>query len=76
MVLRMFTGSIQSVSKTPQSGEFVGGLHNQGAGLPWGIPLKIAVGIVDYEGERIMAGPEDAVAKYSENYVGFKARFH
>jgi hypothetical protein len=40
-----------------------------------GIPLKIAVGIVDYEGERIMAGPEDAVAKYSENYVVLKPGF-
>lgn len=66
------------VSKTPQSGEFVtrGAFIIRGTrNYLRGIPLKIAVGIVDYEGERIMAGPEDAVAKYSENYVVLKPGF-
>lgn len=66
------------VSKTPQSGEFVarGAFIIRGSrNYLRGIPLKIAVGIVDYEGERIMAGPEDAVAKYSENYVVLKPGF-
>ncbi len=66
------------VSKTPQSGEFVtrGAFIIRGTrNYLRGIPLKIAVGIVDYEGDRIMAGPEDAVAKYSENYVVLKPGF-
>ena len=66
------------VSKTPQSGEFVarGAFIIRGTrNYLRGIPLKIAVGIVDYEGERIMAGPVDAVAKYTENYVILKPGF-
>lgn len=34
--------------------------------------LKIAVGIVDYEGKRIMAGPVDAVSSHTDNYVIIK----
>ncbi len=63
------------VSKTPQSGEFVarGAFIIRGTrNYLRGIPLKIGVGIVDYEGERIMAGPVDAVAKYTDNYVVLK----
>lgn len=63
------------VSKTPQSGEFV----TKGAFIIRGtrnyvraVPLLIAVGIVDYEGERIMAGPIDAVSKYTDDYVVIK----
>ncbi len=66
------------VSKTPQSGEFVarGAFIIRGTrNYLRGIPLKIAVGIVDYEGERIMAGPVDAVAKYTDNYVVLKPGF-
>jgi len=66
------------VSKTPQSGEFVarGAFIIRGSrNYLRGIPLKIAVGIVDYEGERIMAGPVDAVAKYTDNYVVLKPGF-
>lgn len=66
------------VSKTPQSGEFVarGAFIIRGTrNYLRGIPLKIAVGIVDYEGERIMAGPQEAVSKYTDNYVVLKPGF-
>ncbi|MFA0833738.1 MAG: ribosome rescue protein RqcH [Methanobacterium formicicum] len=66
------------VSKTPQSGEFVarGAFIIRGSrNYLRGIPLKIAVGIVDYEGERIMAGPTEAVSKYTDNYVVLKPGF-
>jgi predicted ribosome quality control (RQC) complex YloA/Tae2 family protein len=63
------------VSKTPQSGEFV----KKGAFIIRGsrnyiraATLLMAVGIVDYEGERLMAGPLDAVKKYTDNYVIIK----
>ncbi|OPY24840.1 MAG: hypothetical protein A4E27_01123 [Methanobacterium sp. PtaU1.Bin242] len=66
------------VSKTPQSGEFV----NKGAFIirgsrnyVRGVPLLIAVGIVDYEGERIMAGPPSAVSKHTDDYVIIKPGF-
>ena len=66
------------VSKTPQSGEFVarGAFIIRGSrNYLRGIPLKIAVGIVDYEGERIMAGPAESVSKYTDNYVVLKPGF-
>jgi predicted ribosome quality control (RQC) complex YloA/Tae2 family protein len=60
------------VSKTPQSGEFVA----KGAFIIRGsrnyiraAALLIAVGVVDYEGERVMAGPLDAVKKYTDKYM-------
>jgi len=63
------------VSKTPQSGEFV----PKGAFIIRGsrnyiraAALLIAVGVVDYEGERIMAGPLDALKKYTDKYVIIK----
>ncbi len=63
------------VSKTPESGEFVAkgsfiirGNRNHIRGLN----LKIAVGIVDYEGKRIMAGPVDAVSSHTDNYAIIK----
>ena len=63
------------VSKTPQSGEFV----KKGAFIIRGsrnyiraATLLMAVGIVDYEGERLMAGPLEAVKKYTDNYVIIK----
>lgn len=63
------------VSKTPQSGEFV----KKGAFIIRGTrnyiraaTLLIAVGVVDYEGERLMAGPLDAVKKYTDKYVIIK----
>jgi predicted ribosome quality control (RQC) complex YloA/Tae2 family protein len=65
----------EQVSKTPQSGEFVakGAFIIRGArNYVRGVPLLIAVGIVDYEGERIMAGPTKALEKYTNNYVIIK----
>ncbi len=63
------------VSKTPQSGEFVA----KGAFIIRGsrnyiraATLLIAVGVVNYEGERVMAGPLDAVKKYTDKYVIIK----
>jgi len=63
------------VSKTPQSGEFV----PKGAFIIRGsrnyiraAALLIAVGVVDYEGERIMAGPLDALKKYTDKYIIIK----
>jgi len=65
----------EQVSKTPQSGEYVA----KGAFIIRGsrnyiraATLLIAVGIVDYEGQRIMSGPLDAVKKYTNNYVIIK----
>lgn len=63
------------VSKTPQSGEFIakGAFIIRGTrNYLRGIPLRIAVGIVDYKGKRIMAGPPSALAQHSENYVNIK----
>lgn len=63
------------VSKTPQSGEFVarGAFIIRGTrNYVRGVPLLIAVGIIDYEGERIMAGPSQALKKYTDNYVIIK----
>jgi len=63
------------VSKTPQSGEFV----PKGAFIIRGsrnyiraATLLITVGVVNYEGERIMAGPLDAVKKYTDKYAIIK----
>ncbi len=65
----------EQVSKTPQSGEFVA----KGAFIIRGsrnyiraATLLIAVGIVDYEGQRIMAGPPSAFEKHTEEYVIIK----
>lgn len=63
------------VSKTPQSGEFVakGAFIIRGSrNYIRGASLKVAVGIVDYQGKRIMAGPVDAVKKYTDNYITIK----
>ncbi|MDR3063426.1 MAG: NFACT RNA binding domain-containing protein [Methanobrevibacter sp.] len=60
------------VSKSPESGEFlpkgsfvVRGKRNHIRGAD----LKIAVGIVNYQGKKIMAGPLDALKAHTENYV-------
>jgi predicted ribosome quality control (RQC) complex YloA/Tae2 family protein len=62
----------EQVSKTPESGEFVakGSFIIRGhRNFIRGAILKIAIGIVDYEGKRVMAGPVDAVKKYTNKYV-------
>ena len=66
------------ISKTPQSGEFVakGAFIIRGSrNYVRGVPLLIAVGVVDYEGMRIMAGPISAVSKYTDNYSVIKPGF-
>ncbi|MBU4535584.1 MAG: NFACT family protein [Euryarchaeota archaeon] len=63
------------VSKTPQSGEFVakGAFIIRGSrNYIRGAALMVAVGVVDYQGERIMAGPVSAVKKHTDNYVILK----
>lgn len=66
------------VSKTPESGEFVakGAFIIRGArNFVRAVPLLIAVGVVDYEGKRIMAGPIDSISKYADDYIVIKPGF-
>ena len=63
------------VSKTPEAGEHL----KKGAFVIRGnrnfirsARVKIAIGIVDYEGKRIMAGPVEALEAHCENYVVLK----
>ncbi len=63
------------VSKTPQSGEFLtkGAFIIRGSrNYIRGLPLTLSIGKVDYEGERIMAGPPEAVSNYTENFSTVK----
>ena len=64
------------VSKTPVSGEFVpkGAFIIRGRrNYIRGCKLEISIGLVDYDGEkRIMAGPTDAMKKYTEKFVTIK----
>lgn len=63
------------VSKTPKSGEFVGKgafIIRGSRNYVRGASVSIAVGIVDYNGPRIMAGPVDALKEHSKNYVTIK----
>ena len=73
--LDVYSVKPEQVSKTPQSGEFVA----KGAFIIRGkrnyirnVPLQISVGLVDYEGKRIMAGPTKAIEKYTDKYVTIK----
>lgn len=66
------------VSKTPESGEYVA----KGAFIIRGhrnyirsARVKLAIGIVDYEGKRIMAGPIEALEAHCDNYVVIKPGF-
>ena len=66
------------VSKTPEAGEFLakGSFVIRGhRNYIRGARVKLAIGIVDYEGKRIMAGPIDAVETHCENYVVLKPGF-
>ncbi len=66
------------VSKTPESGEFLakGSFVIRGhRNYIRGARVKLAIGIVDYEGKRIMAGPIEAVESHCENYVVLKPGF-
>ena len=63
------------VSKTPQSGEFLtkGAFIIRGSrNYIRGLPLTLSIGKVDYEGERIMAGPPEAVSSYTDNFSTVK----
>ncbi|WP_296783221.1 ribosome rescue protein RqcH [uncultured Methanobrevibacter sp.] len=66
------------VTKTPESGEFLakGSFVIRGhRNYIRGARVKLAIGIVDYEGKRIMAGPIEALEKYCDNYVVIKPGF-
>jgi len=65
----------EQVTKTPKSGEFVarGAFIIRGPrNYLRGVPLKIAIGVVDYEGERVMSGPPSAVRRMAEKFVTVK----
>ncbi|MBE6495566.1 MAG: fibronectin-binding domain-containing protein [Methanobrevibacter thaueri] len=66
------------VSKTPEAGEFLakGSFVIRGhRNYIRGARVKLAIGIVDYEGKRIMAGPIEAVEAHCDNYVVIKPGF-
>jgi predicted ribosome quality control (RQC) complex YloA/Tae2 family protein len=66
------------VSKTPESGEFLpkGSFVIRGhRNYIRSARVKLAVGIIDYEGKRIMAGPIDALEAHCENFVVLKPGF-
>ena len=66
------------VSKTPESGEFLpkGSFVIRGhRNYIRGARVKLAIGIVDYEGKRIMVGPIDAMEAHCENFVVLKPGF-
>ena len=66
------------VSKTPEAGEFLakGSFVIRGhRNYIRGARVKLAIGIVDYEGKRIMAGPIEALEKHCDNYVVIKPGF-
>ena len=63
------------VSKTPEAGEFLakGSFVIRGnRNYIRSARVKIAIGIVDYEGKRIMAGPVEALEAHCDNYVVLK----
>ena len=63
------------VSKTPEAGEFLakGSFVIRGnRNYIRSARVKIAIGIVDYEGKRIMAGPVESLEAHCENYVVLK----
>ncbi|MGL4669039.1 MAG: ribosome rescue protein RqcH [Methanobacteriaceae archaeon] len=68
----------EQVSKTPQSGEFLakGSFVVRGTrNYVRGASVKVAIGIVDFEGKRLMAGPVDALEKHSNEYVIIKSGY-
>ena len=63
------------VSKTPEGGEFLakGSFVIRGnRNYIRSARVKIAIGIVDYEGKRIMAGPVESLEAHCDNYVVLK----
>ena len=68
----------EQVSKTPESGEFLakGSFVIRGhRNYIRGARVKLAVGIVDYEGKRIMTGPIESLEKHSDKFVVIKPGF-
>ena len=68
----------EQVTKTPESGEFLakGSFVIRGhRNYIRGARVKLAIGIVDYEGKRIMIGPIEALEAHCENYVVIKPGF-
>ena len=68
----------EQVTKTPESGEFLpkGSFVIRGhRNYIRGARVKLAIGIVDYEGKRIMAGPIESLEAHCENYVVIKPGF-
>ena len=66
------------VSKTPESGEFLpkGSFVIRGhRNYIRGARVKLAIGIVDYNGKRVMAGPIESLEAHCENYVVIKPGF-
>lgn len=66
------------VSKTPESGEFLpkGSFVIRGhRNYIRSARVKLAIGIVNYEGKRIMAGPVEALEAHCDNYVVIKPGF-
>ena len=66
------------VSKTPEAGEFLpkGSFVIRGhRNFIRGARVKLAIGIVDYEGKRVMVGPIDALEAHCENYIVLKPGF-
>ena len=66
------------VSKTPEAGEFLakGSFVIRGhRNYIRGARVKLAIGIIDYEGKRVMVGPIDAIEAHCENYVVLKPGF-
>ena len=63
------------VSKTPEAGEFLakGSFVIRGnRNYIRSARVKIAIGIVDYEGKRIMAGPVESLEAHCDNYIVLK----
>lgn len=71
--------TLDQVSKTPESGEFLkkGSFVIRGRkNFIRNVPLLIAIGIVDYDNDkRIMAGPVQCLEKMSDNFVIVKPGF-
>ena len=66
------------VSKTPEAGEFLakGSFVIRGhRNFIRSARVKLGIGIVDYEGKRIMAGPIDAMEAHCDNFVVLKPGF-
>ena len=66
------------VSKTPEAGEFL----SKGSFVIRGhrnyirnARVRLAIGIVDYEGKRIMAGPVESLEAHCDNFVVLKPGF-